>query len=116
MPHTNSSVGQVGCGMYLIRLLIVGDTGVGKTSLLIRFHEDQFIVHQKTTIGERSSHPRSHHSSGVDYKAKEVRIENEVVKLQVKNTTLISSSHLLSLDLGYSWTRKISFHDLSLLQ
>lgn len=42
------------CQMYLIRLLIVGDTGVGKTSLLIRFHEDQFIVHQKTTIGNKS--------------------------------------------------------------
>jgi GTPase SAR1 family protein len=45
------SWGDFGRGMYLIRLLIVGDTGVGKTSLLIRFHEDQFIVHQKTTIG-----------------------------------------------------------------
>lgn len=37
--------------MYLIRLLIVGDTGVGKTSLLVRFHENKFIVNQKTTIG-----------------------------------------------------------------
>jgi hypothetical protein len=30
------------CGwMYLIRLLVVGDIGVGKEELLIRFHEDQ---------------------------------------------------------------------------
>lgn len=81
-----SVLGRFGRGMYLIRLLIVGDTGVGKTSLLIRFHEDQFIVHQKTTIGI------SVHlwygvwlfvCSGVDYKAKEVKIENEMVKLQV---------------------------------
>lgn len=56
--------------MFLIRLLIVGETGVGKTSLLIRFNEDQFILNQKTTIG-------------VDYKAKEVEIGNELVKLQV---------------------------------
>jgi Ras family len=56
--------------MFLIRLLIVGDTGVGKTSLLIRFNEDAFFSNQKTTIG-------------VDYKAKEITIGDESVKLQV---------------------------------
>ena len=56
--------------MYLIRLLIIGDAGVGKTSLLVRFHEDSFSNNQKTTIG-------------VDYKAKEVDITGEKVKLQV---------------------------------
>ena len=47
--------------MFLIRVLIIGDTGVGKTSLLVRFNENAFTVNQKTTIG-------------VDYKAKEVLI------------------------------------------
>ena len=56
--------------MFLIRLLIVGDSGVGKTSLLIRFHENQFMFTQKTTIG-------------VDYKAKECEVDGELVKLQV---------------------------------
>jgi len=56
--------------MFLIRLLIVGDSGVGKTSLLIRFHENQFLFNQKTTIG-------------VDYKAKECEVDGELVKLQV---------------------------------
>jgi len=57
--------------MYLIRLLIVGETGVGKTSLLVRFHtEGQFYSDQKTTIG-------------VDYKAKEIAIDEEIVKLQI---------------------------------
>jgi GTPase SAR1 family protein len=56
--------------MYLIRLIIVGETGVGKTSLLIRFNEDNFILDQKTTIG-------------VDYKAKEISIGEDSVKLQV---------------------------------
>jgi GTPase SAR1 family protein len=72
--------------MYLIRLLIVGDTGVGKTSLLIRFHENEFIVHQKTTIGLfLNSLLYLVHivNIGVDYKAKEVQIESETVKLQV---------------------------------
>jgi GTPase SAR1 family protein len=56
--------------VYIIRLIIVGETGVGKTSLLIRFNEDNFILDQKTTIG-------------VDYKAKEVIIGDDTVKLQV---------------------------------
>eukprot|EP01038_Epipyxis_sp_PR26KG_P007454 gene7454-10164_t len=59
--------------MYLVRLLIVGDTGVGKTSLLIRFNEDNFVPDQKTTIG-------------VDYKAKELEIGSQIVKLQVWDT------------------------------
>ncbi len=63
--------------MFLIRLLIVGETGVGKTSLLVRFNEDHFIIDQKTTIG-------------VDYKAKEILIDQERVKLQVRQQTLES--------------------------
>lgn len=59
--------------MYLIRLLIVGETGVGKTSLLVRFHENNFIFAQKATIG-------------VDYKAKEIQIDSETVKLQIWDT------------------------------
>lgn len=57
--------------MFLIRLLIIGETGVGKTSLLVRFNEDNFISDQKTTIG-------------VDYKAKEIDVDGENVKLQVQ--------------------------------
>lgn len=57
--------------MFMIRLLIVGETGVGKTSLLVRFNEGNFYSDQKTTIG-------------VDYKAKEIDIDGEIVKLQVK--------------------------------
>mmetsp|Transcript_12434 Transcript_12434/g.20827 ORF Transcript_12434/g.20827 Transcript_12434/m.20827 type:complete len:209 (+) Transcript_12434:51-677(+) len=59
--------------MYMIRLLIVGETGVGKTSLLVRFNEGQFYSDQKTTIG-------------VDYKAKEIDIDGETVKLQIWDT------------------------------
>jgi GTPase SAR1 family protein len=68
--------------MYMIRLLIVGETGVGKTSLLIRFNEGHFYADQKTTIG-------------VDYKAKELDIDGETVKLQVTpqfQTSLFSLS------------------------
>ena len=59
--------------MYLVRLLVVGDTSVGKTSLLMRFNEGHFLLTQKTTIG-------------VDYKAKEIMIDSDNVKLQIWDT------------------------------
>lgn len=59
--------------MFLIRLLIIGETGVGKTSLLIRFNEGHYNPNSKTTIG-------------VDYKAKELTVDGENVKLQIWDT------------------------------
>ncbi len=58
---------------YLMRILIVGNTDVGKTSLLVRFNEDKFVTNQRTTIG-------------VDYKAREVEICGERVKMQIWDT------------------------------
>lgn len=65
--------------MFVIRLAIAGDSGVGKTSLLVRFNEDTFNNTQKTTIG-------------YDFKAKEVVIPSssgagsDHVKLQIWDT------------------------------
>ena len=60
--------------MFLLRLLIVGNTGVGKTSLLLRFNDDSFSPNQRTTVG-------------VDYKAKETALDDgRVVKLQIWDT------------------------------
>lgn len=51
---------------------------IGKTSLLLRFNEGTFMPQfSKTTIG-------------VDYKAKEIAIDNEIVKLQVYLTNSFS--------------------------
>lgn len=36
---------------YLIKLLIIGNSGVGKTNLLMRFSEDSFMTSHLTTIG-----------------------------------------------------------------
>jgi GTPase SAR1 family protein len=63
----------------MIRLLIVGETGVGKTSILVRFNEGKYYSDQKTTIG-------------VDYKAKEIDIDGETVKLQVYNAQFLAIS------------------------
>lgn len=89
--------------MYLVRLLIVGETGVGKTSLLVRFNEDNFISDQKTTIG-------------VDYKAKEVQIDEETVKLQVNYSSNLILCLMYCLDLGHCGTGKVSINDIGVLQ
>ena len=36
---------------HLFKLLIIGDSGVGKTCLLSRFTEDSFTANNLTTIG-----------------------------------------------------------------
>jgi len=36
---------------YLVKLIIIGDSGVGKTCFLLRFADDNFAVSHITTIG-----------------------------------------------------------------
>lgn len=37
---------------HLFKLLLIGDSGVGKTSILFRFSEDAFNISFISTIGE----------------------------------------------------------------
>lgn len=43
---------------YLFKLLLIGDSGVGKTCALFRFSEDAFNATFISTIGERRLGPR----------------------------------------------------------
>ncbi|KAN0015611.1 hypothetical protein ACTFIU_008350 [Dictyostelium citrinum] len=58
---------------YLFKFIFVGDSGVGKSSILLRFAEDTFIETYISTIG-------------VDFKIKTVYIEGRAIKLQVWDT------------------------------
>uniref|UniRef100_A0A182QIU6 Ras-related protein Rab-35 n=1 Tax=Anopheles farauti TaxID=69004 RepID=A0A182QIU6_9DIPT len=58
---------------HLFKLLIIGDSGVGKSSLLIRFSDNTFSGSYITTIG-------------VDFKIRTVVIKGERVKLQIWDT------------------------------
>lgn len=55
---------------YLTKVIIIGDAGVGKTCLLLRFCEGEFISSHMPTIG-------------LDFKLKTVQIDNKKVKLQI---------------------------------
>ena len=41
---------------YLFKLLLIGDSGVGKTCVLFRFSEDAFNATFISTIGEFANH------------------------------------------------------------
>lgn len=53
---------------YLFKLVIIGNSGVGKSSLLLRFADDTFSDSYLTTIG-------------VDFRFKTLEIEGKKVKL-----------------------------------
>lgn len=58
---------------HLFKLLIIGDSGVGKSSLLVRFADNTFSGNYITTIG-------------VDFKIRTIEIAGERVKLQIWDT------------------------------
>jgi GTPase SAR1 family protein len=37
---------------YLVKIIIIGDSGVGKTCLLMRFVDDKFTTSYITTLGK----------------------------------------------------------------
>lgn len=59
--------------VYVFKIIIVGDPGVGKTSLLLRYIEDRFEEEYLTTIG-------------VDFYIQTLTIEDKEIKLQIWDT------------------------------
>jgi Ras-related protein Rab-8A len=58
-----------------IKLLMIGDSGVGKTCLLLRYANDSFSPTFITTIG-------------IDFKIKNIQLDSKRIKLQVKEYEL----------------------------
>ncbi|KAM3564238.1 hypothetical protein MY1884_000860 [Beauveria asiatica] len=58
---------------FLIKLLLIGDSGVGKSCCLLRFSEDSFTPSFITTIG-------------IDFKIRTIELDGKRVKLQIWDT------------------------------
>ena len=58
---------------YLIKCLVIGDSGIGKSSLMIRFTDDIFNNQYISTIG-------------VDFKIKTIILKNKTIKFQIWDT------------------------------
>eukprot|EP01083_Nonionella_stella_P112320 330286_1 len=93
---------------YSFKIVIIGDSGVGKSSVLLRFADGSWKDNYAATIG-------------VDFRFKTIKIENKIVKLKIWDTAgherfrSISSSYFRGCDgaiLCYDICNKKSFQNI----
>jgi len=93
---------------YLFKLLLIGDSGVGKSCLLLRFADNVYTDSYISTIG-------------VDFKIKTLTIDGKTVKLQIWDTAgqerfrTITSSYYRGahgIIVVYDVTDKVSFSNV----
>ncbi|CAN1123155.1 Ras-related protein Rab11D [Linum perenne] len=58
---------------YLLKLVLIGDSGVGKSNLLSRFTKNEFNLESKSTIG-------------VEFATKSMNLDGKVIKAQIWDT------------------------------
>ena len=58
---------------FLFKLLLIGDSSVGKTAILLRFSDDSFSPNFISTIG-------------IDFRIKTIEIRGKKIKLQIWDT------------------------------
>lgn len=94
---------------YMFKVLLLGDAGVGKTSLMWRFSDDVFNQTYISTIG-------------IDLKLRTIDVEGKKVRLQVWDTAGQERFHAISVSyyrtavgimLVYDITRRRSFENIA---
>ena len=61
---------------YLFKIVLIGDSGVGKSNILSRFTRGEFSLESKSTIG-------------VEFATKSLTVDGKVVKAQIWDTYVI---------------------------
>jgi small GTP-binding protein len=59
---------------YSLRVILIGECGVGKTSILERYHRNYFTPESRTTIG-------------IDFAVKHITLDDNQIKLQIWDTS-----------------------------
>ncbi|CAL1384808.1 unnamed protein product [Linum trigynum] len=94
---------------YLFKIVLIGDSGVGKSNLLSRFTRNEFCLESKSTIG-------------VEFATRTLQVEGRVVKAQIWDTAgqeryrAITSAYYrgaLGALLVYDVTKPITFENVS---
>ena len=86
---------------YLFKLLLIGNSSVGKSSLLFRFVENVWDDNFVPTIG-------------VDFVIKKILIFNKFFNIEIKNSRSKRKKGEIA-NMGYSWSRKIQKYHSKLL-
>ncbi|KAJ1727249.1 Rab GTPase ypt31 [Coemansia biformis] len=58
---------------YLFKIVLIGDSGVGKSNLLSRFTRDEFNLESKSTIG-------------VEFATRSIQVDSKTIKAQIWDT------------------------------
>ncbi|MEW5302028.1 MAG: hypothetical protein WDW38_008657 [Sanguina aurantia] len=58
---------------YLFKVVLIGDSGVGKSNLLSRFTRNEFSLESKSTIG-------------VEFATRSIQVDNKTIKAQIWDT------------------------------
>ncbi|KAK8941629.1 Ras-related protein RABA2a [Platanthera guangdongensis] len=94
---------------YLFKVVLIGDSGVGKSNLLSRFTRNEFCLESKSTIG-------------VEFATRTLQVEGRIIKAQIWDTAgqeryrAITSAYYrgaLGAVLVYDVTKPTSFENIS---
>jgi GTPase SAR1 family protein len=95
---------QLSTADYIFKIVLTGDSGVGKSNLLSRFTRNEFSLEGRSTIG-------------VEFSTKEVQVDGKTIKVQIWDTGKILPSNFFYLFFKniFSWSRTIYGDNKSIL-
>lgn len=85
---------------YIFKIVLTGDSGVGKSNLLSRFTRNEFSLESRSTIG-------------VEFSTKEVQVDGKTIKVQIWDTGKnVQKVEFFFSNVSYSLLRQLAKKDL----